>query len=172
MKRLALLRHAKSDWADAGKPDFERPLNTRGREAARAIGRSMHDEDLHFDLILASPATRSVETLDEASHAYGAAEHRTLDEDIYLASPVTLLDLVRGISDDVQGLLIVGHNPGLERLALMLSRRGGADREKLAEKFPTGALIEIVFDVEHWADVAEGSGTISRFTTPKDLRST
>jgi len=170
MKRLALLRHAKSDWADAGKADFERPLNARGREAARAIGRSMHDEDLHFDLIIASPASRSVETLDEAAHSYGAAEHRTLDESLYLASASSILELVRSTSDDVESLLIVGHNPGLERLALMLSGPDGPDRDRVAEKFPTGALIEIRFDVDRWTDVEEGSGTIARFTTPKNIR--
>jgi phosphohistidine phosphatase len=131
----------------------------------------MHDEDLHFDLIIASPASRSVETLDEAAHAYGAAEHRRLDESLYLASASSLLELVRSTSDDVESLLIVGHNPGLERLALMLSRSGGADRDRVAEKFPTGALIELAFDVDRWADVAEESGTITRFTTPKTLGS-
>ena len=167
MKTLTLLRHAKSSWDDPVR-DFDRPLNARGRRAARAMGREMREQRLGFDRVLASPATRIVETLRDLGEGYGHALHPEYDRRVYLATAELLLDFIHETDDHATDLLIVGHNPGLERLALMLSQDGALRRE-IEVKYPTGTLTQITFAVDSWADVATGLGTIARFTRPRDL---
>jgi phosphohistidine phosphatase len=167
MKTLTLLRHAKSGWDDASLTDFERPLNARGRDAARAMGGEMRRLGLGFDCVLASPAARVKETIAGLAESHGPLAPR-YDERIYLAAPELLLGLVRAAADSCATLLVVGHNPGLERLALLLSQAGPL-RDEIAAKYPTGALAEIAFPVDHWRDVAEGAGTLRRFIRPREL---
>ena len=168
MKRLTLLRHAKSSWSDPVLRDFDRPLNARGRRAARAMGREMRERGLAFDRVLASPAARVVETLRDVGETYGHELHPEYDRRIYLASVEVLLELIHGTEDEASDLLIVGHNPGLERLALVLSQ-AGALRSEIEVKYPTGTLVQIAFPVDSWADVAADGGTIACFTRPRDL---
>src|SRR3954471_11180534 len=167
MKTLTLLRHAKSGWDDPSLNDFARPLNARGREAARAMGRELRALGLAWDLILASPAARVTETIDGLRESYGPIAP-VYDEKVYLASLDTLVELVRATDDACATLLLVGHNPGMERLALLLSR-GGPLHDEVALKYPTGSLAEIAFAVDHWRDVAESGGTLTRFLRPRDL---
>jgi phosphohistidine phosphatase len=169
MKSLTLLRHAKSGWDDPVSRDFDRPLNPRGRRAARTVALEMKAQGLAFDLVLASPARRVIETLEEVGAAYGALQPE-YDGRLYLASTATLLEIVRGTPDPVERLLLVGHNPGLEELALRLSSRDEAGlRGEVEVKYPTGTVVEIGLPVEHWAEVAERSGRIVRFIRPRDL---
>lgn len=169
MKILTLLRHAKSGWDDPVTRDFDRPLNPRGRRAARTVGREMKAQGLAFDLAFASPARRVVETLEEVEAGYGALEAEN-DQRLYLASTATLLEIVRATPDEVDRLLLVGHNPGLEELALCLARRDEAGlRGEVEVKYPTGTVAEIELHVEHWTEVKEGAGRIVRFIRPRDL---
>ncbi|HEX8481541.1 MAG TPA: histidine phosphatase family protein [Allosphingosinicella sp.] len=168
MKTLTLLRHAKSGWDDTVSRDFDRPLNPRGRKAARTVGQEMKAQGLGFDLVVASPARRVIETLEEVSAGYGPLEP-FFDERLYLAGTATLLEIVREASG-VGRLLLVGHNPGLEELALRLSGPG-ADRfrREIEIKYPTGTVVEIELPVERWAEVKDGIGRIVRFIRPRDL---
>lgn len=170
MKILTLLRHAKSSWDDPVSRDFDRPLNKRGRKAARVIGRAMRDEGLTFDAIVASPAARVVDTLRDVGDGYGRALEPSEDPALYLASPAVLLDRIHQVEDKVERLLVVGHNPGLEQLALLLT---GSDenglRQEVELKYPTAALAEIRFGVDLWGDVAAAGGTLTRFIRPRDL---
>jgi phosphohistidine phosphatase len=168
MKILTLLRHAKSGWDDPVKRDFDRPLNPRGRRAARTVGREMRNLGLAFDRVLASPARRVVETIEEVAQAFGPLAP-DYDERIYLATSTALVELVRETPDDVERLLLVGHNPGLEDLALLLAGPDGPLRAEVAVKYPTGTLAEIELPVAHWAELAGGTGTVSRFVRPRDL---
>ena len=168
MKTLTLLRHAKSGWDAPVARDFDRPLNARGRKAARAMGREMRRLGLGFDRILASPAARVTETLTELAQGYGGAVATHFDETVYLAPPETLLALVRGADDGASRLLLVGHNPGMEQLAMLLSEAGPL-RDEIAAKYPTGALAEIGFDVTRWRDLAPGEGRLARFIRPREL---
>jgi phosphohistidine phosphatase len=167
MKTLTLLRHAKSGWDDPALTDFQRPLNARGRAAARAMGGELKRLGLAFDCVLASPAARVTETIAGLAESYGPLAP-LYDERVYLATAETLLGLVRATDDGCGNLLIVGHNPGLERLALLLGRPGPL-REEIAAKYPTGALAEIAFPVDHWRDAGAGAGTLQRFLRPGDL---
>jgi phosphohistidine phosphatase len=168
MKILTLLRHAKSGWDDPVTRDFDRPLNPRGRRAARTVGREMRNLDLTFDRILASPARRVVETIEEVAHSFGPIE-ADYDERVYLAPAPALVELVRETPDAVERLLIVGHNPGLEELALLLSSPDGPLRAEVAIKYPTGTLLEIELPVNGWRQVNRGQGRIARFVRPRDL---
>lgn len=168
MKTLTLLRHAKSAWDDPAQSDFDRPLTERGRKAARRMGREMRRLGLAYDLILTSPAARVTETLNELAQGYGSAVATVQDERIYLAAPDMLLALVRATDDDSGSLLLAGHNPGLQLLALALGRAGGL-LDLIAVKYPTCALTELRFDTGCWAEVAPGSGELARFLRPRDL---
>lgn len=171
MKTLTLLRHAKSSWNDGGERDFDRPLNRRGRRAARTVGEAMRAEGLLFDQVIASPAARVVETLADVADGYGSPIRAAYDERIYLAAASTLLEVVKQADEDADRLLMVGHSPGLESLALMLTERERDNRlrDELAVKYPTGAVAEIACDVERWSDVAPGTGRLRRFIRPRDL---
>jgi phosphohistidine phosphatase len=169
MKTLTLLRHAKSGWDDPVQRDFDRPLNAKGRRAAAAVGTFLKREGLAFDRVVASPATRVQQTLAEVGTAYGDLSP-AWDRRIYLASAQTLLDIARELPDDASTALIAGHNPGLEDLVLLLVPDAeSALRDAVEEKYPTASLAELTFHVEHWAELAEGVATLTRFVRPRDL---
>ncbi|HEX8193173.1 MAG TPA: histidine phosphatase family protein [Allosphingosinicella sp.] len=170
MKRLTLLRHAKSTWDDPVARDFDRPLNRRGRKAARRIGQEMQALGLRFDAVIASPAVRVKETLADVEEGYGRGLPVTFEQAVYLASPETLLDLVRAADDGASSLLLVGHNPGLESLAMELTSGEGL-RAQVAQKYPTATLAEITFDCVSWRDIAPAAGRLARFIRPRDLDS-
>ena len=170
MKTLTLLRHAKSDWDDPVARDFDRPLNRKGRRAACQIGAEMRALGLAFDRVVASPAARVVETLADIGESYGAPIRAIYDERLYLATVATLLAVIQETDDAVGRLLLVGHNPGLERLAMLLTGDdGGALRGEMAAKYPTGTVAEISLPVDRWRDVVVGIGRVERFIRPRDL---
>lgn len=168
MKTLILLRHAKSGWDDPVARDFDRALNPKGQRAAQAIGRHLKAQGIEFDHVVASPATRVVETLEHVGQGYGSDLAPAWDQRIYLASAAALLDLVHELPDAANRVLIAGHNPGLEELVLTLVP-DGALRGDVETKFPTASLAEIHFEADRWRDVAAGKGELARFTRPRDL---
>lgn len=170
MKTVTLLRHAKSDWNDSVSRDFDRPLNGRGRRAARLMGNWARDQALQFDTIVASPAVRVTETLDFFLEAYGHAVDTRWDRRIYLASSATLLDVLRDLPDGFTTVLMVGHNPGLEDLVLDIVPDGSAGdlRDAVETKYPTAAIATLNFPVDRWADIARPAA-LTRFVMPRDL---
>ncbi len=171
MKTLTVLRHAKSSWDDAVSRDFDRPLNARGQRAAVTVGRHMRSEGLSFDHVVASPAVRITETVEQVETGYGSALAPAWDRRIYLASASTLMDVVHELPAGADSALLIGHNPGLEDLVLMLvpDRAGDALRDSVEEKFPTAALAVITFETDDWGAIRSGSGTLVRFVRPRDL---
>ena len=171
MKILTLLRHAKSDWSDRSMRDFDRPINERGVRGAAAIGHCLAERETVFDLILASPAVRVVETLDRLQPAYGRSLNPEWDRRIYLASSVTLMDVLRSVEDDPGHVLMVGHNPGLEDLIFDLVPDDGSSplRDTVEEKFPTAALATLELAIDDWADIADGCGKLTDLVRPRDL---
>ncbi|MCA1198685.1 histidine phosphatase family protein [Sphingomonas sp. R647] len=171
MKTLTVLRHAKSSWDDAVARDFDRPLNARGQRAAVTVGRHMRSEGLAFDHVVASPAVRIVETVEQVETGYGSALAPEWDRRIYLASASTLLDVVHELPAGADSALLIGHNPGLEDLVLMLvpDRVGDLLRDSVEEKFPTAALAMITFDTDDWGAIRSSAGTLVRFVRPRDL---
>ena len=170
MKTLTLLRHAKSGWDDTVQRDFDRPLNPKGRRAAATVGRHLRREGVRFDHVIASPALRVQQTLDEVAGGYGQPIEPHWDRRIYLASAATLIDLIRELPDTATAALLVGHNPGLEDLVLLLVPDAAPGlRDAVEEKYPTASVAELRFAADCWADVAEGGAILHGFTRPRDL---
>ena len=171
MKKLTLLRHAKSSWDDTVTRDFDRPLNAKGERAAKAIGTFLKRNDQTFDLILASPAVRVIETLEHVEEASGGPYEPQWDRRIYLASSATLLDVLRGADGNPDHILMVGHNPGLEDLVFDIVPDDGSSeaRDAVEEKYPTAALAELSLNIDKWTDISESCGSLDRFTRPRDL---
>ena len=171
MKRLTLLRHAKSDWDDPVERDFDRPLNRRGERAALLIGQFARSRKMQFDHLAASPAVRVVQTLDTFLEGYGQPLDPHWDRRIYLASVATLLDVLRDLPDTASSVILAGHNPGLEELILELVPDDGASplRGDVEVKFPTASLAVLDLEIDAWADVAPNAGTLVSFTRPRDL---
>lgn len=167
-RRLILLRHAKSAWPE-GVADIERPLNARGRAAAPRIGAYLAAEGLVPDHVMVSPARRTLETCERLRGAFPEVAPEIVPM-IYEASAHRILDAVRSAPGSAETLLVIGHNPGFQDLALFLVGSGSATlREDLHEKFPTAGLAVIAFAVERWGDVERGGGRLERFVTPRGL---
>ncbi|HXZ67730.1 MAG TPA: histidine phosphatase family protein [Alphaproteobacteria bacterium] len=177
MRRLLLLRHAKSDWSKPGgrqRDDHERPLNARGQEAAALIGRYMRKKKYLPALVLCSTATRTRETLKILLPALGARPEIRYEDSLYLAEWPRLLEAVRVAPDGASPVLMIGHNPGMEQLAaaLLAQPKTAAARAltgAMAQKFPTGALAVFDFRGETWSAVKPGAGRLRDFVRPKEL---
>jgi phosphohistidine phosphatase len=167
MKRLYLLRHGKSRWKDTGPRDHDRPLAARGRRAAEAIARHVRDYDLEPELVLCSTARRARETLDRIQSALGAPTVE-LEDDLYAASADALLQRLRRVPDTLASVMLIGHNPGLQELALDLARPAPALSE-LARKFPTAALATLEFRASTWQELDHETGEIVALVRPRDL---
>lgn len=165
------MRHAKSGWDDPALRDFDRPLNAKGERAALLMGKWMREAGLAFDQIIASPAARVTGTIELAAEGYGKRFDPVWERRVYLASSATLQDVLRDCDDVYDHILLVGHNPGMEDLVLDLSPEiaGELDRERQFEKFPTAAVARLTLEIEKWADIKEGCGSLSGFIRPRDL---
>jgi phosphohistidine phosphatase len=172
MRRLMLLRHAKSDWSMPGTRDQDRPLNVRGREAASRMGRYMARHELVPDLIIASPATRVTDTLALVLPAFTKQPKTMRDARLYETDADEILRVIKETPRPTHSLLIVGHNPSLAKLASLLMASGDVDaRQRLIEKFPTAALAVIDFPLDDWGKIHPRSGRLDRFVLPKALDS-
>lgn len=170
MKRLTILRHAKSSWDEPGLDDFNRPVNERGWKAARRLGRELEARGIDFDLVIASPAARVRETIDGLMEKMKLNVEIRFERPMYLADDRTLLQIVQEIPESADSALLVGHNPGLHRLVVELTRPDSRGlRERAAQKFPTTALARIELPADRWADVKAGSGELAELILPKEL---
>lgn len=167
MKRLGLLRHAKSDWDDLSLRDFDRGLNARGRKGASLMGAHIREHGAKWDLIVASPAERVKCTLE----ASGLDIPIQFEEDAYLADPSTLMALVREAGGDSDAVLVAAHNPGLQELALELVPPAAEDAlfDEVMQKYPTAAFAVIELDIDDWSDLKSGCGKLIHFARPRDL---
>lgn len=170
MRRLMLLRHAKSDWSSPGMRDHDRVLAERGRESAPRIGSYMTRHALRPDLILASTATRVRQTLDLILPAFPKPPRIVYDDRLYEVEAEGLLEVVKETPGDVHALMLVGHNPGLAELAAHLVGTGDVEtRQKLLEKFPTAGLAVIDFPLDDWRKLHAKAGRLDRFVAPRAI---
>ena len=167
MKILGILRHAKSDWDDLGKRDFDRGLNDRGRRGAVLIGQHIEDHGIAWDTIVASPAERVKQTMASAF----PHEQPSYDERLYLATSDTLMESVRDHGRDARAMLLAGHNPGLQELmfALVAPTNENALFDEAATKFPTATFAVFELAIDDWADIRDGCGKLVHFARPRDL---
>ena len=169
MKRLLLLRHAKTEQANKDTPaDADRALTRQGEAEAPAVGREMQKRAYAPDLILCSPSRRTRQTLELANAELGSRARVEYDSAIYAAGARQLLALFRNLPDNIQQPLVVGHNPGFED-SLSLLAEPSPQQAGEHERFPTGALAVLQFDIAAWRELSPHSGALVDFIRPKDL---
>jgi phosphohistidine phosphatase len=166
MRRLMLLRHAKTERAEPGERDRDRKLTKRGRADAPIIGAYMARHGLTPDLAMVSPARRAQETWTLLAAAFAKAPRVADEERIYNADVDSLIEVI-GETRAARSLLIVGHNPGLHDLAMQLIASGNVEpRQQVAEKLPTSGLVVIELPFDDWSRVHPHAGRLERFVTP------
>ncbi len=171
MHQLLLLRHAKSSWDDANKPDRDRPLNQRGRTSAALMRHTMLDLGLSPDLVLVSSAKRTLETLEALEPWTDTPLIEPMDA-LYLATAGQLMDALRDVPETVRSVLLIGHNPGLHDLALTLCNDPNPPAARqMTAGFPTAALAEFTIGAP-WSRIMPGGGRLVRFLTPRGLSGT
>lgn len=163
MKRLTLVRHAKSSWANPGTPDRDRPLAARGERDSRKMGRRLVARKARPSLILSSPAVRAHTTAKAIAAALKyPSEFLQLEAEIYLATPEELIDLVRRQRDDFSDLMLVGHNPGMTDLVNDLLP------DFKLENLPTAGVVTIDLDADEWSKVLEKPALLVYYDYPKN----
>jgi phosphohistidine phosphatase len=162
MKILLILRHAKSSWKHTELPDFDRPLNKRGKSDAPRMGELLRQMDLLPDLILSSTAQRARQTTQAVVDASGyGGEVRWLDS-LYAAPPESYLEALRSLDDSLQRVMVVGHNPGLEELLEELTGE--------SEALPTAALAQVQLLIQRWSQLDEPvRGELVQIWQPRQL---
>jgi phosphohistidine phosphatase len=168
MHQLHLLRHTKSSWDDDAD-DHERPLNKRGRESARLIGESLPKAIGALHLVLCSSALRTRETAELALAGLSPQPLVLYEDELYLASEEALMHRLRLLDEDIDAVMIVGHNPGLHELAVTLAAPGSAGFSTLANgKFPTGVRARFVIGTS-WAEIDSTRHRLVDYVTVKLL---
>lgn len=170
MRRLLLLRHAKSERSLPGARDHARVLDARGRSEAPVMGAYMARHRIIPDRVLVSTAVRAQETWTLAAAAFTAAPATMSESRIYEAETQALLELLQETPANIGALLAVGHNPGFHDLAMLLIASGGIEaREQLREGLPTCGLAVIDFAFDDWRNLHAKSGRLERFVSPRSL---
>jgi phosphohistidine phosphatase len=168
MKRVYLLRHAKSSWKDRSLADRDRPLARRGRRAAEAMAGHLEAAGVRPDLVLCSPALRTRETLERIEPGFGGEIELRVEEQLYGASEASLFDRLSALPEEIGSVMLIGHNPGLEELGLALASEGEG-LVRMREKYPTGALATIELPADSWSRIERGSGHLVAYVRPADL---
>lgn len=168
MKTLLLMRHGKSSWDDASLADFERPLAQRGIKASKRIGRELASRRWVPTLVLVSPALRTQQTWELVAAELFEEPTVVAVEALYDATPEELLAELHGAEENAETLLVVGHNPGLQNLALAIADEGSDAKAlaRLGEKFPTAAVARFVFD-SGWQGLSEAR--LTHCLRPREL---
>jgi phosphohistidine phosphatase len=170
MRRLMLLRHAKSDWSLPGQSDHQRDLAARGRRTAPLIGRYMADHAMIPDHAIVSTANRTRETWRLVADMFPNKPQTEFEDRIYEASPRAILAAIADAPPAARSLLVVGHNPGFHDTANLLVESGDKRiRKNLEDKFPTGALAVIDLEIDDWAQIRPGIGRLESFVTPRAI---
>ena len=168
VRRLHLLRHAKSSWDDRALSDRDRPLAPRGRRATIRLARWARKHDVRPKLVVSSSALRARETLQGVLPGLGEPDV-WIEVALYAASAETLLDRVRALPDEAEEAMLVGHNPGIADLLLLLAEPGEL-RERAEGKVPTGALATLEADIESWSELEPGGARLVSFVVPRELK--
>jgi len=162
VKSLLIMRHAKSSWKDTDIPDFDRPLNKRGKADAPTVGHLLKDRELIPQRILCSTATRARQTVDGLLETSGYDGEVVYLESFYMAECITYLESLRLLSDDLERVMIVGHNPGLETLLQLLTGK--------VEALPTAALAYLSLPISHWSELRpDTEAELVEFWIPREF---
>jgi phosphohistidine phosphatase len=171
MLTLFLLRHAKSSWSNPSLPDRERPLATRGVTDAPLMGKAMTERGIDPDHVLCSSARRTRDTLALVLPELRVEPKVVYEDALYHASPEAMLEIIHAVQPGSNRVMLVGHNPEIQSLALDLVGAGAKHfRDRLRIKYPTAALAVINFPSGLWKSVTVNSGTLNLFLSPRDLK--
>ena len=168
MRTIILLRHGKSSWSDPTLSDVDRPLAPRGERASRRIAKYLRQQRIRPALVLCSPSLRTRQTLEAIAPSLGKGCTVELVPELYGASERELLKRLRALPESAASVMLIGHNPGLQQLALALASRGG-DRAKLEQKFPTGALATLAVNSDSWTLLRPGEAELIDYVVPNQL---
>ncbi|BAF72842.1 SixA phosphatase family protein [Sulfurovum sp. NBC37-1] len=160
MKKLYLIRHAKSDWSDLSKNDFDRGLNKRGKRSIPIMAKALREKGIIPDLILSSSAKRAKKTAKGLSKALHYEGKIFFNEGLYFTEPEEMIEMVRNVDDRYQSLFLIGHNPEMTELANILT-------EVYIDNTPTLGIVAISFDIQKWNDIGRGKGKMEAFIFPK-----
>lgn len=174
MKRLILLRHAKTEASNKGG-DHVRVLTERGQSDAALIGRCLAESGYHVDLVLCSTSARTRQTWDILAPLVGSKPGVEYLDSLYLAPAKRIVSIVDGAPDVDSTIMAIGHNPGMEEAAALLARKPETSEERanlknMREKFSTTAFAVLDFDTDHWKEAAPHLGALTAFVRPKFLR--
>jgi phosphohistidine phosphatase len=170
VKTLYMLRHAKSSWDHPGLRDHQRPLAPRGQKAAPRMGTYMAGKGYDPEYVLCSTSERTRQTWALVAPELRSNPSVEFSDEVYHASAGSLLVLATEIPDAYSSAMMIGHNPGMHAVADWLCGYGNERLlDEIGVKYPTAALAVISFDIDHWADVRAGAGTLEDFVRPRDL---
>jgi len=170
MKRVLLLRHAKSSWSDETLTDHERPLSSRGIRDAKRMAVYFEDKLLTPDYVLCSSATRARKTYALLAKRFKNEPELVVDGALYLPTPEALLQALRAVPEHAKSVLVVGHSPSLDALLLRcMSKSPSEARARISEKLPTGALCWLELNSASFRELGEKPARIAAFVTPADL---
>jgi len=164
MKRIYVLRHAKSSWDEPDLADFDRPLNERGKKAAPFMGELMKNRDHRPQVILSSPAKRARDTAEMVKNAGHLSAEVRLDDRIYEASPYSLSKVVTELEDLFDAAMIVGHNPGIEGFVNYLTGK--------STSMPTASLAVIDLEIDNWSETKTQCGSLVEVIRPREANLT
>jgi phosphohistidine phosphatase len=168
VRTVILLRHGKSNWSDSTLADIDRPLAPRGERAAKKLAKYIRRKKIRPTLVLCSPSLRTRQTLEAVEASLGKRCTVEIVPQLYAASEQELLERLQALPETVSSVMLIGHNPGLQNLALLLASRG-SDLPQLEEKFPTGALATLAVRSESWTALGAGEAELVDYVVPRQL---
>lgn len=161
MKYLTIIRHAKSSWENPDLDDLVRPLNERGLQSIKIIGNYLKGKQIQPDLVIASPATRALQTaIGIGTYLNYTPDDLLIKQEIYFGNPTSIFSILKNLNDVLNDVFLFGHEPILSSLIEMLTKNQ-------LDKFPTCAVYRIAFDINHWNAIKKGK--MAFFVTPKQL---
>lgn len=162
-RHLFILRHAKSSWDDPGLDDHERPLAPRGQRAVKVLAEHLQASGIRPALVLCSSSRRTRETLEGVA----PGGERRIEPELYSASGPELLERLQRVPEDIESVMVIGHNPTMQTIVLRLAG-GDSELEAVRRKFPTGALATLSFEGT-WSELGPGRARLDAFVRPKAL---
>lgn len=162
MKRLLLMRHAKSSWKESEVPDHERPLKKRGHRDAEKMGKFLRHKELVPDLIICSTAERAEKTADDVAKACKYEHEIVYTDALYMAEPSVICEVVKQHAKKQKTVMIIGHNPGLEAFLQIMAGK--------VESLPTGSIAYLTVKIDEWKQISNDKEiSIKNLWRPKDL---
>jgi phosphohistidine phosphatase len=166
MKRLFLVRHAKSSWDNPSLDDIDRPLNNRGKRNAPEMGIRLRKQGIIPDLLISSPAKRALTTAKRIAEEIGYPKKEIqIDDRLYHGSSNSMLSIIHSQKDKINSLMLFGHNPGFTDFANSLC---GINIYNI----PTAGIVAVDFGIDNWSEVDYKSGELVFFDYPKKIHST